>query len=310
MLVARSPSIEAVDLSNAVVFRELRKSDDGVYSSISPVDGVERIVGYWKIPGWPVIAIAAIDSQEAMKPFRQTLEFWAILALPALLALIFVIFRLIRHMETEARQQAELVAAHSRNEFLLREIHHRVKNNLQTVMSLIRLDRNSTGNPDNLLGRVAAMVAAHEEMYRYDQFETVRVAPFMKRLAGDIVHGYGRPVDITYDIDDLELAGDRAMQLGLLTNELISNAFKHAWNEGEGGELLVALKDDGLGRLTLIVKDNGRGMPENPHDNMGSRLVKAFSQQLGGELSIENDGGTRVTVVFPREITRAEDLPD
>jgi two-component sensor histidine kinase len=299
MLVSRAPPIEAKDLSDSQVFLELKKARSGTYQAVSPADGVRRIVGYWQVTGWPVVAIAALDQRQVLGEFWRVLQVWLILAAPVLFVLGFVVNRLFKALRRDEQKAIALAAANERNAFLLREIHHRVKNNLQTVMSLIRLQKMPQDDKDSLLGRIASMVAVHQEMYSTDRFETVEAAGYLKRLVDEIAQAYGREVDVTFNADPVQLSGDRAMQLGLLYNELISNAFKHAWPAGEKGKLDVSLTEDEEAMVELVVADNGQGMGETNTKNMGSRLITAFVAQLGGEIETAQDDGTRVTVRFP-----------
>lgn len=308
MLISRAPPMEAMDLSGSQVFVELKKARSGTYHATSPADGVRRVVGYWQVSGWPVIAIAALSQQEVRGEFWRVLQFWLILAAPVLLVLGFVVNRLFKTLRRDEQKAIALAAANERNAFLLREIHHRVKNNLQTVMSLIRLQKMPQDDKESLLGRIASMVAVHQEMYSTDRFETVEVAAYLERLAEDIAQAYGREVDITFNADPVHLSGDRAMQLGLLYNEIVSNAFKHAWPVGEKGKLDISLTEDDDAMVDLVIADDGRGMVDTGTKNMGSRLITAFVAQLGGEIETVSDNGTKVMVRFPVEQQGPEEV--
>lgn len=300
-LIARSPAMPTMDLSESPVFAELEKNTNGSYYTTSPEDGVDRIVGYWLIRGWPAVAIAGIDESTALREFKRILMFWAVLVLPVLLSLGYVLFRLFRVLRRDEERQQALRKAHDRNAFLLREVHHRVKNNLQTVMSLIRLQNMSKEDKDTLLGRISSMVAVHEDMYKTDRFESVEVASYLRRLIDEIEEAQGRDVEVRFEAAPVKLSGDRAMQLGLLYNELISNAFKHAWGRDEKGKLNIRLTELDEETLELVIADDGKGIADEQEKNMGSRLIEAFARQLGGEMTAENDNGTRVTVRFPHE---------
>tara|TARA_R110000751_G_scaffold131275_1_gene233420 strand:+ start:3195 stop:4730 length:1536 start_codon:yes stop_codon:yes gene_type:complete len=301
MLIARSPPIEPVDLSDSRVFEMLKTNPDGFYESVSPADGVARIVGYHKLPDWPIVAIAGMNSATAMAGFWHVMLIWALLGLPILVGLYLAVMKLQNMMRIDEARQESLAIANQKNEFLLREIHHRIKNNLQTVTSLIRLQKLPNGAGDALVGRISAMASVHEEMYKSDQFESVEVSPYIKRLTSDIVTGYGKDVDITLDIAPVSLSGDRAMQLGLLVNELVANAFKHAFTDGDKGKLLVRLTETAEEELQLIVLDDGPGFEaETTSKNMGSVLIAAFAGQLGGTYEIHSNDGTRIEVRFPK----------
>ena len=201
----------------------------------------------------------------------------------------------------EDARRVALADAYQRNEFLLREIHHRVKNNLQVVASLIRLQTMPKQEKISLTSRISAMVAIHEEVYRSDQFETIQVTPYLRRLVKDNSEAYGQDFEINYAFEDITLSGDRAMQLGLLLNELVSNAFKHAF-DGPNGRLDLSLKRLEDGRIELCVRDFGRGFdPEKSQDSMGGRLIKAFLAHLNAEYEINPENGTTVYVRFKED---------
>jgi len=205
-------------------------------------------------------------------------------------------------MRVDEDRQQQLVAAMNRANFLLRELHHRVKNNLQTVMSLIRLETIPSDAKQRLALRIEAMVKVHEEMYHSDQFERVQLRPYLTRLIEGIAQSHGADVALTLDIAPIEIGGDRAMQLGLLTNELVANACKHAFIGRISGRLEVRLAEPSPGRLELVVTDDGPGYARDLNlQNMGSRLVEAFASQLGGSVLTRTDGRVRVAVDFPRE---------
>lgn len=319
MMIARAPPVEPKDLSGWMLFDKLALSRDGHYEAVSPADGVERIIGYWQMDRWPVVAIAGIDRTGALAGFWRDLGLSAIIALPMLFGLGWLFWDMTQLVRQDEARQRELAAANERSNYLLREIHHRVKNNLQTVISLIRLEQLPAEVKARLLGRIGAMVSVHEAMYRSDQFEEICIRPYLERLVGDVAKGFGLPVTIRFDIAEVRLAGARALLLGLLANELVSNAFKHAFGARRGGFLQVSVTWQGEGWLRLRVEDDGPGfeqtdavpdgaeaMPAGGH--MGSRLIEAFAQQLGGSVRIESAGRTVVTFDFPRDYGPA-DMP-
>lgn len=305
MLIARIPPIEPMDVSESPLFDHLKTSPDGHYESNSLTDGIARTIGYWKLDGWPVIATTGIDNDSALSSFgRQTwTAIW--LALPALCAVLWLTYHLTRILKQDALRQSQLETANERSQVLLREVHHRVKNNLQTVISLIRMENIPPDTKRSLLSRIAAMSAVHEGMYQSDKFETVEVAPYLNRLVSNVAAGYGGGIRITSDIAPISLSGDRALQLGLLANEIVSNAFKHAFRDGRSGHLDVSLtreSDD----LLLTIKDDGGGFdPATVPQNMGSRLIEGFAQTLGGTLTIDGNNGTTVRVRFPHNLAAA-----
>lgn len=309
MLLARFPPVAPMDLSDWQLFTELDAAPDGSFDTVSPADNVERIIGYWQLPNWPVVALTGVDHELALRPFWASLLTSSLLALPILLGMGWLVLDLAHLMRTDERRQNELTRANERANFLLREIHHRVKNNLQTASSLIRLERLPKPVEESLLGRLGAMVAVHEAMYRSDQFEEICIAPYLERLVENIARSHGSNVTALIDILPVRLSGDRAMQLGLLVNELVSNAYKHAFPDGAKGRLGVTMQDAGQNLLRLTVTDDGPGFdPETCPTQMGGRLVEAFASQLGGTVRVESSGHTVVSVDFPRDYIEP-DLP-
>lgn len=309
MLIARAPPVAPQDMSQGMLFRKLAEASDGHFESASPADGIERIVGYWQMDRWPIVAFTGIERAAALAGFWRDVGLAAIIALPMLFGLGWLLYDMTHLMRQDERRQHELAVANDRSNYLLREIHHRVKNNLQTVISLIRLEQVPAEVKTRLLGRIGAMVSVHEAMYRSDQFQEICIRPYLERLVGDVAKGFGLPVTIRFDIAEVRLAGARAMLLGLLANELVSNAFKHAFSARQGGFLEVSVNHRGDGWLRLRVTDDGPGfergaVPDGklaPGGQMGSRLIEAFAQQLGGEVRIESAGRTVVTCDFPRD---------
>lgn len=310
MLLARSPPVQPLSLAGWQPFAELGNAPDGTFEAVSPADGIDRIVGYWHLPNWPVIALAGLDRASALRPFWRNLMTSAILALPILLGMGWLVLDLLHLLRIDEQRQSALTKAIERTNFLLREIHHRVKNNLQTVSSLIRLEHLPPEVQSSLLGRIGAMVAVHEAMYRSDQFEEICVAPYLTRLIEDITRSNGIAVTTRIDIAPVRMSGDRAMQLGLLVNELVTNAFKHAFAPRNGGTLRVAMHETGSGLIRLTVADDGPGFdPDDTPCQMGSRLIEAFASQLGGVAVTESRPSTTVTVDFPRDYATEPPAP-
>ena len=301
MLLARTPVMEPMDLSGAPLFRHLEAAPNGSFIGTSPADGEARIVGYWKLDGWPVIAVAALSETGVYEGFRNRIEAELAIFAPLFVALFVMMVWLWRLQDRGERREAALVEANERADFLMKEIHHRVKNNLQTVMSLVRLERLPAEAKGALLGRIAAMAAVHQEIYSVGADDTI---PARRYLIGVIENGmrsYDWPVTLETEIADLRLPGERAMQLGMLVNEVVSNAYKHAFRERRAGRLTVRLGPaDDAGWLRLRVCDDGPGYDCGvTEEQMGSRLVEAFAVQLGGRIRRENHGGHCITVDFP-----------
>ena len=301
-LIARHPEAkEPVDLGNYVLFTDyMRKATAGTYISASPVDGATRLVGYRIVERTPFVAIASADIGTIMWPFwRDALTAAAILLL-GLGAAITGALKILSLAKADARHTAELGDALRTNQILMREIHHRVKNNLQTVMALIRLQGLKPDMVQRLHERISAMSAVHEQMYGFDQFRSVRARDFIPNLVRTLVDLHDRDITLAFEIDDVEIEADKATPFALLLNELLTNTMKYAFGAREGGRIDVRLQRLSGDRLRLEVSDDGIGyVPTGARTGMGTRLINSFVSQMGGEYRYEQAEGT----VFVADIT-------
>jgi two-component sensor histidine kinase len=300
-VVARHPQLEnAIDLSGTQLFtKHLPANSSGVYhSAVSPADGLSRIVGYRRVPNWPLVATTGVERGEALQQFWAGVRLRLPVGLPviALLAVGFVwISRLLR---ADAARRIELEQALERNRHLFREIHHRVKNNLQAVSSLVQLQPMPEDSKEAMRLRIAAMVAVHEHIYGSDQFDRVEFAPYVERLVREIAAGYPSEVQIDTALEPVSVGRDQTLPLGLIINEIVSNAFKHAFSIDGTGQLFVGLDRTDTG-AQIVIRNSGAGyVPDQSKRGMGSRLIAAFVGQIGGTLDVEGGDGTTVTVTF------------
>lgn len=226
------------------------------------------------------------------------------------------------HAEVVERQKAErqLKASLQEKEVLLRELHHRVKNNLQVISSLLQLQSRHVKDPRALelfkesQNRVRSMGLIHEKLYRSRDLARIDMADYVRNLTDHLLHSYGfRDDALTLDvaIDDVRLSIDTVVPCGLLIHELVSNALKHAFPERRGA-IRVELRVGPNGRYTLAVSDDGVGIPETldyrESDSLGLQLVTALAEQLDGDVTLDRERGTTFTIVFgaTREETAAE----
>jgi len=196
-------------------------------------------------------------------------------------------------------------------ETLLKEIHHRVKNNLQIMVSLISLQTMDLEDGDavemfkNLRERVHTMALIHEQLYSSGNLSEVDMSEYLELLAqniGSVFRTPGRCVDLRIEADDILLGIDQAIPCGLLLNELISNAYKHAFQAAGAGNLHVRLRMIGH-MVELIVQDDGLGLPPDyeARDSLGMKLIRTLVDQLRGSLEVSSERGSRFRVSFPRE---------
>jgi two-component sensor histidine kinase len=303
-VIARLPSLtEPLNLAGSDAFTRLNEGDTGSYrSSISPVDGRERMVSYRHVDDLGYIAIASIALDTAINPLWSSIWIVSLLIAPIAAALLigsFVTARLLRRTQATSRS---LAAAVEHNEVLFREIHHRVKNNLQSVASLLQMQPIPREIKINMGQRIAAMSAVHEHIYRSSDFAIVRVKSYLQTLIQNIRGGQDPNVQVVERIDDLSVDKDIATPLGLILNEVVSNAFKHAFTDPHGAVVTVSLTREGEMTGMLTVEDNGTGFdPSAPSKGIGRRLIDALTSQLGGTAKFEvaAGGGSKFTLVFP-----------
>jgi len=196
-------------------------------------------------------------------------------------------------------------------EILLREIHHRVKNNLNIVTSLLNLQARRIQNKEQALAafeesrdRIYTMALVHEKLYQTNDFSQINIKSYLKSLCNDLIRSYapeGR-VRIEFEAPLISLNINSAIPCGLILNELITNALKHAFPDGREGTITIIFSMDERD-CQLLVKDDGIGMSTNINvksaNSLGLKLVNILSEQLMGKLEIKRDKGTSFTLKFP-----------
>jgi two-component system, sensor histidine kinase PdtaS len=211
----------------------------------------------------------------------------------------------------QKRIEAQLTASLREKEVLLKEIHHRVKNNLQVVASLLYLQSDRLDDPQLLAEcqesqhRIRAMALIHETLYQARDLARVDFGRYVRALAADLPQAYAAdPARITLQThtEEVWLDIDAAVPCGLILNELVSNALKHAFPDGRRGAIHLDLRAE-LGLTTLRVRDTGMGVPDGldvrQAESLGLQLVGMLTDQLGGTLDLSRAEGTTVTLTFP-----------
>jgi predicted ATPase/two-component sensor histidine kinase len=196
-------------------------------------------------------------------------------------------------------------------ESLLKEVHHRVKNNLQLISSLLNLQAATVVDPAVVelfaesRNRVRSMALVHENLYRAGNFARVPMLSHLQSLCAQLVRAYdmqARSAELVVEGDDVQLDLDRAISCGLITNELVSNAMKHAFPYRRAGRVVVAMRLREDGRLSLSVSDDGVGLPPDldvaDAPSLGLQLVHDLSLQLDARLHVCREGGTTFTITF------------
>ena len=215
-------------------------------------------------------------------------------------------------MDITERKRADenLKASLEEKEILLKEVHHRVKNNLQLISSLLNLQAARNDDPcvaeqfADSRNRVRSMALVHENLYRTGNFARIPMSTHIQSLCAHLIRAYGlhsQRVGLVAEVDEIELDLDRAISCGLIINELVSNAFKHAFPDGRAGNIQVQLKLLEGTLCALAVFDDGVGIssdPVDPTSSMGMQLVNDLALQLHGVLSVRCGPGTSFTIAF------------
>jgi len=203
-----------------------------------------------------------------------------------------------------------LLASLREKELLLKELHHRVKNNLQVISSLLNLQARELRDPETVRlfqesqGRVRSMALIHEQLYRSEDLARIDFAAYVEQLIAHLRHGVGSSggrVDFRLDVEPVPLSLDLAIPCGMIVNELVSNALEHAFPDGRTGEIGVEFSRDEAG-FRLTIADDGVGMSAEWADgqgtSLGMKVVQALAKQLHGEFDVRQDGGTTFVLRF------------
>ena len=216
---------------------------------------------------------------------------------------------IVENISERKKAEEEIEKSLREKELLLKEIHHRVKNNLQIISSLLNLQSETIrDSADRSLfrdsqDRIRSMALIHEKLYQTDDFSHVDFQQYLKSLLSSLFRSYHVPsVSCVEQIDDIRLNIDAAIPCGLIVNELVTNALKHAFPDGKRGEVRVSFSRSDGGKLVLEVSDNGVGMraanPEETKEQLGLELVSILTNQIGGQLSIQHGRGTTFQITF------------
>ncbi|UCE40803.1 MAG: PAS domain S-box protein [Candidatus Aminicenantes bacterium] len=210
----------------------------------------------------------------------------------------------------QKRAEEEIKASLKEKEAMMREIHHRVKNNLQIVSSLLRLQARSIKSKTLIdtfeiaQNRIKSMALIHEVLYLSENLDKINFSDYIKRITNHLFAMFSRKakkIKLELDVGEYYLDIDKAIPCGLIINELVSNAFKHAFPDGKTGKIQVYLNNK-LDRYTVVVKDTGVGFPDdvdmNNTETLGLQLVNDLVKQIEGAYQLQRDGGTTFKIVF------------
>ncbi|HWV73955.1 MAG TPA: sensor histidine kinase [Pseudosphingobacterium sp.] len=205
-------------------------------------------------------------------------------------------------------QNATLQHLLTEKDWLLKEVHHRVKNNLHTVICLLEAQARNLKNDaleaiENSQHRIYAMSLIHEKLYQSDDIKTIDMAEYIPELVQSLKDSYGDLKQIRFNlyVDPVALTLSQAIPLGLILNEAVTNSIKYAFPDNRTGEISISMVND-HNQITLKIIDDGIGMPTFNQDaepeSMGLRLIKGLSEDIEASIGFEVEKGTRITIVF------------
>lgn len=231
-----------------------------------------------------------------------------------------LVIAITRDISERKRMEEQIRNSLQEKEMLLREIHHRVKNNMQIISTLLKLQlRNAHDEKTRALfresqNRILSMAMIHEKLYQSEGLHKINLNDYIGDLAEEALASFGTDgaaVALRKEVEDIVVGMDAAIPCGLIVIELLSNALKYAFPDKRPGEIVIALHAIGSNRYQLTVSDNGVGLP--PHldigglKSLGLRLVSDLARyQLEGEMELLNEGGTTVHVRFQERLPAEE----
>ncbi|MBI5186519.1 MAG: sensor histidine kinase [Nitrospinae bacterium] len=209
------------------------------------------------------------------------------------------------------RQRKELDKSLQEKEALIREVHHRVKNNMQIISSLLKLQSYSIEDPalkaifKDCENRIKSMTKVHERLYRTEDLAHIDFGDYIKSLAVDIFHSFkanAARISLAVNAEGVAMPIDTAIPCGLIVNELITNAMKHAFPGDRKGELVIEMKKIEKLTIELIVRDNGVGIPDGldwrTSKSLGLNLVNSLAGQIHANIDLNREGGTEWRIRF------------
>ncbi len=217
-----------------------------------------------------------------------------------------------RDITERMKYEAALRASLKEKELLLQEIHHRVKNNMQVISSLLNLQAKLIDDPRaqemfrQCQKRIRSMALVHEKLYRSPDMAGIDFQDYLHSLARTVYQDYQRllgQVELKIELEPVNLNINQAVPVGLIVNELITNSLKHAFPEGRKGKIWVVMKKAEGNKVMLQVKDDGVGLPQelDPKrtESLGLMIVYTLAKQIDGRIELRREGGTDFRIIFP-----------
>jgi two-component sensor histidine kinase len=296
-------NLESVPLVHALRLEERRRWEELKPELLTPITLKGALVGLLAVGS----KLSGLDYSSDDRAMLMTLANQTAVAIENARLYAAVQAELAERQAAEAR----LLESLHEKEVLLKEIHHRVKNNLQVIYSLLSLQTRRAMDPATLnvlldsQNRIRSMALIHEKLYQSADLANIDFSEYLKSLAGHLYRSYGETgcrVQLQVSAAQVRLGIDAAVPCGLIASELISNALKHAFVGRESGVLRVAARRSDAGRVELEVADDGVGVPADldseGSSTLGMQLIKGLVKQLDATLTVQNGQGARFVVSF------------
>jgi PAS domain S-box-containing protein len=231
------------------------------------------------------------------------------------------ILGIFRDITERKKFEAGMIASLHEKEILLKEIHHRVKNNLQIIVSLMNLQAASIEDERilesfaEIRNRIYSMALLHEKLYQSTDFSEIHFGEYIVSLCRELVSTLAAADRFTLDFrtEDITLDIDRAVPCGLILNELVTNSIKHAFPRGGGGTIRVSFVRKDRTSCELTVEDDGRGLAPNRKrqgpESLGMKIVRILTDQIDGTLDVRSGPGASFRIVFPASTTYSRRVP-
>lgn len=331
-LLARQPYLQEMTIpQDTVLMRTLSTRSFGTFEAEAATDGVRRLYAYTQVGDFPLFVTYGIAKRTVVDRWLTGMYVACVAALFIALTTWLLTERAIRKARSEAAYRNQLATevaaktAHLRDalaerdllirskdellgqkETLLREVHHRVKNNLQMMASMVRVVSRSVAADarpafDKVAQRIATVGRAYEHVHRQDDLAQLNLADYLRGICVQIAQSAGRDeIRLETELASINVDIDTALPVGLIAGELVTNAYKHAFPADRGGAVMVRLHRAN-GQSTLQVQDDGVGIDlERLTRSAGLRIAEALAGQVDGTLSFANrpEGGAEATLTF------------
>jgi two-component system, sensor histidine kinase PdtaS len=248
----------------------------------------------------------------------KNVTFVVIVLLFIILGLLYNQYRINKRNNKEiSSKNLSLERLLQEKEWLLKEVHHRVKNNLHTIMSLLEsqsayLKDDALKAIQNSQHRVYAMSLIHQKLYLNDNSANINMQAYLTELMDYLRDSFDvkQRIQLIADIKDIHLDISKAIPVGLILNEAVTNSIKYAFPDGKKGEITIRMERISENRIRLVIADNGIGIPDDwnklQRDSLGLKLMKGLSDDVRGKLWIENVHGTKITLAFDEDLLSYE----